>query len=148
MYIACLNCNKNVHPIIKESAYHDRGYTVFECLECSVNFKCVAPRYMVQVTVFDEHTNTSTLLMLLDHQVTQIVGKSAYTLYDLFVDNRDKIPHELYDMVGNQWLFRLPKHQYNTFTDVPKIVSRILDDPALINVFNDIVASHSVSILI
>ncbi|GJS98272.1 hypothetical protein Tco_0819442 [Tanacetum coccineum] len=43
MYIACLNYNKNVPPIIKESAYHDRGYPVCECLECSANFKCVAP---------------------------------------------------------------------------------------------------------
>ncbi|GKC52845.1 replication protein A 70 kDa DNA-binding subunit C-like protein, partial [Tanacetum coccineum] len=112
------------------------------------NFKCVAPRYRVKVTVFDEHTKTSTILILFDHEVTQIIGKSAYSLYDLFVDNRDKIPHELYDMVGKQWLFRLPKHQDNTYADVPKIVSRISDDPALISVFNDIVASHSVSVLI
>ncbi|GKC56830.1 ATPase, F1/V1/A1 complex, alpha/beta subunit [Tanacetum coccineum] len=105
-------------------------------------------RYRVKVTVFDEHIKTSTFLIMLDHQVTQIVGKSAYSLYDLFVDNQDKIPHELYNMVKKQWLFRLPKHQYNTFTDVPKIVSRISDDPTLINVFNDTVASYSVSILI
>ncbi|GJR03743.1 replication protein A 70 kDa DNA-binding subunit C-like protein [Tanacetum coccineum] len=117
MYIACLNCNRNVHPIIKESPYHDRGYPVFECLECSANFKCVAPRYRVKVTVFDEHTKTLTFLILFDHQVTQIVGKSAVIL--------------------------LPKHQDNTYADVPKIVSRISDDPALISVFNDIVASHS-----
>ncbi|GJY99670.1 replication protein A 70 kDa DNA-binding subunit B-like protein [Tanacetum coccineum] len=87
MYIACLNCNRNVHPIIKESPYHDRGYPVFECLECSANFKCVAPRYRVKVTVFDEHTKTSTILILFDHEVTQIIGKSAYSLYDLFVNN-------------------------------------------------------------
>nr|GEU85955.1 replication protein A 70 kDa DNA-binding subunit C-like [Tanacetum cinerariifolium] len=43
MYIACLNGNKNVPHIIKESAYQDSGYTVFECLECLANFKCVAP---------------------------------------------------------------------------------------------------------
>ncbi|GJS39327.1 hypothetical protein Tco_0564370 [Tanacetum coccineum] len=63
-------------------------------------------RYRVKVTVFDEHTKTSTFLILLDHQITQIVTK---------------------------------------YTHVPKIVSRISDDPALISVFNDIVASHSVS---
>ncbi|GJV16614.1 hypothetical protein Tco_1361937 [Tanacetum coccineum] len=104
--------------------------------------------YRVKVTVFDEHIKTSTFLIMLDHQVTQIVGKSACSLYDLFVDNRDKIPHELYNMVKKQWLFRLPKHQYNTFIDVPKIVSLISDDPTLINVFNDTVASYSVSILV
>nr|GEV10247.1 hypothetical protein [Tanacetum cinerariifolium] len=74
MYTTCLNCNKNVPSVIKESAYRDRGYTVFECLECSSNVKCVAPRYRVQVTIFDEHTKTSALLIRLDHQITQIVA--------------------------------------------------------------------------
>ncbi|GJV73465.1 retrovirus-related pol polyprotein from transposon TNT 1-94 [Tanacetum coccineum] len=102
MYIACLNCNKIVPPIIKESAYHDRGYPIFECLECSANFKCVAPRYRVKFTVVDEQTKTFTYLILFDREVTQIVGKSAFSLYDLFTNIQDKIPHELYDMVGKQ----------------------------------------------
>ena len=50
-------------------------------------------------------------------------------------------------MIGKQWLFRLPKANLNTcYTHDDNIVSYISDHHALINVFNDIVASHSVSI--
>ncbi|GJY55135.1 hypothetical protein Tco_0446799 [Tanacetum coccineum] len=59
-------------------------------------------RYRVKFTVVDEQTKTFTYLILFDRKVTQIVGKSAFSLYDLFANIQDKIPHELYDMVGKQ----------------------------------------------
>lgn len=57
-------------------------------------------RNWVDVTTVDEQTKTSTSLMLFDREVSKIIGKYAFSLYDLFADNRDKIPQELYEMVG------------------------------------------------
>ena len=103
-------------------------------------------RFRVQVTANDEQTKISTSLILYDSQVTKIIGKSALSLYDLFADNRDTIPHELYEMVGKQWLFRLPKNNLNGCTYDANIVSCISDDHVLINVFNEILASQSISL--
>lgn len=97
--------------------------------------------YRVKVTAFDKQTKTSTSLMFFNHDITNIIGKSALSLYDLFADNRDMIPLELYEMIGKQLLFRLPKNTHNTFTYDVNVVSCVSDDHVLFNVFNEIVPS-------
>ena len=69
-------------------------------------------------------TKISIYLILFDREVITVIGKIAFSLYDLFTDNRDKILQ--LDMIGKHWLFRLPKNNHNTCTHVVDIVSCIL----------------------
>ncbi|GKA93419.1 hypothetical protein Tco_0815405, partial [Tanacetum coccineum] len=47
--------------------------------------------------------STSTSFILFDREVTKIIGKSVFTLNDLFADNRDQVSYELYDMAFQRW---------------------------------------------
>ena len=44
-------------------------------------------RYRVEVIVVDDQTETSTSLLLFFCEVAKIIGKPAFSLYDLFADN-------------------------------------------------------------
>ncbi|VYS58985.1 unnamed protein product [Arabidopsis thaliana] len=137
-YIGCTICFKKVSPYFNpETEEIEAGK--YECEKCDTFVTTTSTRFRVQVTVLD-HTGEASFL-LFDQDVIKLIHKSAYELLEQQVQfNRsDKIPQELLDLEGRQFVFTIQCSDSTKFsrpcifrvyelTDKPEIVQKFQEN--------------------
>ncbi|KAL6578355.1 hypothetical protein OROMI_010683 [Orobanche minor] len=127
-YDACNKCFKKVSVL-------DKSYW---CEKCKMRPTSVLTRYKVHVRVEDESGTTS--FVLFDHQVSQILGKSAADLkqaLDLAGED-DSFPDELEQLIDKKFLFKLEISNYTLQQRVKMYtVLKMSRDEQIMSKFND-----------
>ncbi|KAL6565900.1 hypothetical protein OROHE_004955 [Orobanche hederae] len=127
-YDACNKCFKKVSIL-------DKSYW---CDKCKMRPTYVLTRYKVHVRVEDESGTTS--FVLFDHQVSQILGKSASDLkqtLDLAGED-DSFPDELEQLIDKKFLFKLEISNYTLKQRVKMYtVLKMSQDEQIMSKFND-----------
>ncbi|KAL6515714.1 hypothetical protein OROHE_018404 [Orobanche hederae] len=123
-YDACDKCFKKV-SVLDKSCW---------CEKCKMRPTFVLTRYKVHVRVEDESGTTS--FVLFDHQVDQILGKSAADLKQAGED--DSFSDELEQLIDKKFLFKLEISNY-TLQQGVKIytVLKMTQDEQIMSKFND-----------
>ncbi|KAL6522064.1 hypothetical protein OROMI_031941 [Orobanche minor] len=127
-YDACNKCFNKVSVL-------DKSYW---CDKCKMRPTFVLTRYKVHVRVEDESGTTS--FVLFDHQVSQILGKSASDLkqaLDLAGED-DSFPDELEQLIDKKFLFKLEISNYTLQQRVKMYtVLKMSQDEQIMSKFND-----------
>ncbi|KAL6555840.1 hypothetical protein OROHE_007114 [Orobanche hederae] len=127
-YDACNKCFKKVSVL-------DKSYW---CEKCKMRPTFVLTRYKVHVRVEDESGTTP--FVLFDHQVSQILGKSAADLkqaLDLAGED-DSFPDELEQLIDKKFLFKLEISNYTLQQRVKMYtVLKMSQDEQIMSKFND-----------
>ncbi|VYS52182.1 unnamed protein product [Arabidopsis thaliana] len=136
-YIGCTICFKKVSPYFNpETEEIESGK--YECEKCDTIVTTTSTRFRVQVTVLD-HTGEASFL-LFDQDVIKLIHKSAYELLEQQVQfNRsDKIPQELLDLEGRQFVFTIQGSDSTKFSR-PSIfrVYELTDKPEIVQKFQE-----------
>ncbi|CAA0383876.1 unnamed protein product [Arabidopsis thaliana] len=135
--IGCTICFKKVSPYFNpETEEIEAGK--YECEKCDTFVTTTSTRFRVQVTVLD-HTGEASFL-LFDQDVIKLIHKSAYELLEQQVQfNRsDKIPQELLDLEGRQFVFTIQGSDSTKFSR-PSIfrVYELTDKPEIVQKFQE-----------
>nr|AAU44445.1 hypothetical protein AT2G05642 [Arabidopsis thaliana] len=136
-YIGCNICFKKVSPYFNpETEEIEAGK--YECEKCDTFVTTTSTRFRVQVTVLD-HTGEASFL-LFDQDVIKLIHKSTYELLEQQVQfNRsDKIPQELLDLEGRQFVFTIQGSDSTKFSR-PSIfrVYELTDKPEIVQKFQE-----------
>ncbi|KAL9839756.1 putative nucleic acid-binding, replication factor A [Arabidopsis thaliana] len=136
-YIGCTICFKKVSPYFNPSTEEIEAGK-YECEKCDTFVTTTSTRFRVQVTVLD-HTGEASFL-LFDQDVIKLIHKSAYELLEQQVQfNRsDKIPQELLDLEGRQFVFTIQGSDSTKFSR-PSIfrVYELTDKPEIVQKFQE-----------
>ncbi|KAL6537610.1 hypothetical protein OROMI_026144 [Orobanche minor] len=117
----------------KKVSVLDKSYW---CEKCKMRPTSVLTRYKVHVRVEDESGTTS--FVLFDHQVSQILGKSAADLKQAFAGEDDSFPDELEQLIDKKILFQLEISNYTLQQRIKMYtVLKMNQDEQIMSKFND-----------